>query len=88
MLKMGVYTAQGIQSSSLSTWNERSTHNKRETNVRIVPPINIPKDTGRGQAAAAAAHTGRLWSLSRGGGPNYTTHFCLAWTIKAEVRGQ
>lgn len=22
------------------------------------------------------------------GGPNYTTHFCLAWTIKAEVRGQ
>lgn len=58
MLKMSVYTARGIQSSSPSTWNECSTHSKWETNVRIVPPMNILKDTGRSQAAAAAAHTG------------------------------
>ena len=50
----------GIQSSSPSTWNECSTHGERETNARIVPPVDILKDTGRrvGLQERPAAHTG------------------------------
>lgn len=90
MRKMSAHTAQGrggIQSSSPSTWNECSTHGERETNVGIVPPVDILKDTGRrvrlqeSQAAGAAAHTGRCGHHPRLGA-NYPTHFCLSWTVK------